>query len=60
MNILSLGRRRLKISIRFERVPDDGDSHAEQIYLDRQARSEALAERHRWELEHLSRAGRVY
>jgi hypothetical protein len=57
MNILSLGRRRLKIDIRVERLPDKSSSQAEQVYLNQKVREAALAERSHWELDHLSRAG---
>ena len=57
VNILSLGRRRLTISIRLERLPEDAQARAEQQYFDRQAREAALAERSRWEVDHFSRTG---
>jgi hypothetical protein len=59
VNIFSLGRRRLTISIRLERLPGDSQAHAEQLYFDRQARDAALAERTRWEVDHFSRSGFV-
>lgn len=57
MSILALGRRRLRIDIRIERVPDSPSSELERRYRDKQTRDAALAERAHWELDHLSRTG---
>jgi len=57
VSILALGRRRLRIDIRIERVPDTSSSEIERRYRDKQTRESALAERAHWELDHLSRTG---
>lgn len=57
MTILSMGRRRLNIDIRIERLPDVATTGTEQAYFNQKARSAALAERERWEIEHLTRTG---
>jgi len=57
VNILSVGRRRLKIEIRIERLPESATSRIEQAWFDRRTREAALAEREHWELEHLARTG---
>lgn len=51
MNILAVGRRRLHISIRLERVPEDAGSLAERAYQAREARRHFSAERNRHEIE---------
>jgi hypothetical protein len=51
VNILSVGRRRLSISVRFERVADDSGLKAERAYLAREARNALFAEQHRREIE---------
>ena len=57
MSILTLGSRRPRIDIRFERVPDAPSPDAARRYQHRKTREAALAERANWELHHLSRTG---
>ena len=57
MKILSMGRRRLSIDIRVERVPELSTQQAQDLYRDQQVRNAALAERTNWELDHLARTG---
>jgi len=56
MSVLSIGRHRLRIDIRLERVAETPGS-GQQRYLERIARDQALAERANWEIEHRSRVG---
>jgi hypothetical protein len=53
---LAIGRLRLKIDIHFEQATRSKVG-GDQQQLNRTARELALAERARWELEHLSRSG---
>ena len=51
VNLLSVGRRRLHISVRLERVDEDPGLEAERAYLAREARNALLAERNRREIQ---------
>jgi hypothetical protein len=51
VNILSVGRRRLQISVRIERVDEDPGLRAERAYLAREARNVLLAEQHQRDIE---------
>ena len=59
MNVLSVGRRRLNISIRFERVEPESGADLQESVRARDAREAALRERARWELDVLSQFGRI-
>jgi len=51
VNILSVGGRRLHISVRFERVAEDPGLQAERAYLAREARNALFAEQNRREYD---------
>jgi hypothetical protein len=57
MTIFAVGRRRLKIDIRIERLSDSATTTIEQAYFNRKSRDAALAEREHWENEHLTLTG---
>lgn len=59
VSILPLGRRRLRIDIRLERVPGTVPADVERRYQDQKTRDAALAERSSWELHYHLSTGQI-